>query len=280
MPNLHSMNTIKLTSLLAVIFFIMSCGSPGKTQPNTEEVDKSPENNTTVEDTETNITKAEESFWGLYEGEVGLYSQQVVMELSIKENTVTGSYFYAKHRKLLQLNGSIDGTTNKVKLEEKYKGKTTGYLEFIWDEDKINGSWSKSPSSEKESLELSLLPIKKQEYNPSYIAYEKTILIDEHGFDNHGNDSIFQEPRTNYIYISQLNESTFCFHYHVFGRNFHMGTIEGIAYKENDSHYVFKDKLGCELQFTKSEKTIDVNESNCETHHGAFAYFDGTLNKK
>ncbi|MDC0325678.1 hypothetical protein OAM01_02865 [bacterium] len=58
---------------------------------------------------------------------IGLYQQPAVIRVQIlNDNTINGGYMYLKHKKIIKLNGKLNGEF--LDLTESYEGKTTGHL--------------------------------------------------------------------------------------------------------------------------------------------------------
>lgn len=215
-----------------------------------------------------------ETVWAVYQGKLGLYDQQVIMELSITGNDVNGSYFYTKHQKSLELTGVFDSQTNMVQLTESYKGKTTGYLEFNLSRGEINGNWMKKKGhNEKEEFTAMLVNIDKDDYTLNHSRYKNEHQITMYGLEE---DNI--EQVTDVLNISKIGGGYFTFYYSVIGKNAHMGNIEGFGEIGEDNLGIFRDEETCELEFDFEKNTIEVHETgDCRTYRGYHAYFEGIL---
>lgn len=94
----------------------------------------------------------------------------VEMKLKREGNQITGTYFYTKVRKDIQVKGTVDGK-NKFKMEETADGKVTGVFEGDWKDTESNpvivleGTWKKPGSNE----------------TLSFYAYEQPIEINGDG---------------------------------------------------------------------------------------------------
>lgn len=219
-----------------------------------------------------------EEVWALYEGTLGLYEQQVVMELRITGDQVSGNYFYAKHQKLIQLSGTFDEDKQLVKVTESYKGKPTGYLEFYVEKGELTGKWmKKSGASEKENFSAELVPLSKENYKLELQEYENPHVINVY---NGATEEDEQMEVTDELKMSKLGKGFFAFYYSVTGGNAHMGTVEGLGETSGGTSY-FEGEDACRLEFKFNNKTLVVTEAkSCSYYRGAHAYFDGTLTKK
>lgn len=75
----------------------------------------------------------------VYEGKID-NKYGIVMELSINDEYVTGSYYYTSKKSPITLSGSIDNG-NIIRLEETVKGKSTGQFVGSYTPDEISGTW-------------------------------------------------------------------------------------------------------------------------------------------
>jgi hypothetical protein len=270
-----TLKKISIYSFLAFTFLIQSCGETpaevvDKTETTQEQVEEMPAD---VENDE--VAVEEETVWGVYEGYLGLYEQHVIMELFITGERVTGNYFYAKHQKLLELKGTFDSETNTITLEESYKGKPTGHLEFTASRGEIDGKWMKKKGAkEQENFKANLVAIDKDEFSSVRNRYEDTHEISIYN----GTDEDIEEV-TNVLTINKIGDKFFSFYYSVIGANAHIGSVEGFGEIGKDGLGVFSGEDNCVLEFTFSKNTVEVHETDCQYYRGARAYFEGILTK-
>lgn len=234
------------------------------------------ENGVATEDQAEPDEREEESVWALYEGKLGMYQQQIIMELVITGNKISGNYFYAKHQKTIQLDGSYDPTTQLAKVTESYKGKATGYLEFYLEKGELNGYWmKKSGSAEKEDFTAQMISLSKSDYLPKHARYENT-----HEIIFYADEEDLRDEVTDVLKISALGKGYYVFYYSVTGQNAHTGKVEGLARSAGGSTF-FDDANGCRLEFEFEKNKVTVLEKeDCSYYHGARAYLSGTLTKK
>ena len=220
--------------------------------------------------------------WHFYEGVIGIYEQQVVIELGIMEKQVSGRYFYARHQKFLALTGTIDTLSNTLRLTESYNGKTTGYITCTMDENgNLEGSWSKKqdmsdpqPFSVKELKELYLN--EREQLNVFFNNFERKHVISVYnGISNVPSE----EKVTDALRISHLNETYFVFDYSVIGGNAHLGNIEGIGTMQRRNRGLYTDSIhGCSLRFDFHTDSIVVSEEeDCSYYRGMRVHFGNTL---
>ena len=102
-------------SLIFSLFALNSCSSPGSSGIKIDAPIKGAIES--ENDNKKNIKTP--SSWHLIEGVMGLYASTVIMELNIGNSIVKGRYFYAKHQKYIDLNGTID-KSGEINLTETY----------------------------------------------------------------------------------------------------------------------------------------------------------------
>lgn len=223
----------------------------------------------------------EDAIWSFYEGRMGNYEQQVVLEMGILGTEVTGRYFYARHQDFLALEGNYDSITKTFKLTESYRGKITGYIRFTQTEKgNLEGSWSKLEESQAEpfratKLDLTLddvqLDVDFERYD-----FRHEVLI----YSGVSNESDIK-PVIDEIMISHLDEKYFSFHYSVVGGNGHLGSMDGIGIRTSvDSAEYLAPLKGCVLNFAFMNDSIVISEKeDCSSYRGMRAHFGNTLGK-
>lgn len=216
-----------------------------------------------------------ESTWFLIQGVMGIYSSNIVMELNIADGEVRGRYFYARHQKYLTLNGTID-KSGEVQLTESYKGKPTGYLNFVL-ADEIKGTWKATPDSDDiQKIEAAqITSISKENYKPTFSAYEYDHITSIYNGPDIPADDIDVTDR---LTFNTLSDSLATFYYGITGANGHTGSIGGVATKI-DNMWVYKDGGECTLTIKFDGKHANINEEDCGYYRGARAYFEGTLDQ-
>lgn len=275
--NYYNMKYISLHSTILFLAFLLAACSENpendvstsndeaSTEASPDELEESPE----LEES------AEERAWGVYAGKLGLYEQEVVMELIISGDKVSGSYFYAKHQKALQLDGTYDKASQKFVVTESYKGKATGYMEFDLIKGELNGFWmKKAGSKEKEDFKATLLPVDEKEFKVVHSVYESKHEMTIYN----ATEEAEVEMVTDILKVSQLGKGLFAFYYSVIGGTGHLGSLDGLGETRNGKSTFQMDE--CELQFDFSSKNAEVHESgDCQYYRGARVYFEGSLKK-
>ena len=270
---------MKNTSLHSIIlFFAFACAGCSETPENVAPTpgDKfSTEAGTSaLEPNPEGEESSDERVWGVYAGKLGLYGQEVAMELIITGNKVSGSYFYARHQKALQLDGTYNEASQKLQVTESYKGKATGYMEFTLLKGELNGFWmKKAGSTEKEDFQASLLPVDEKDYRVVHSVYEN-----KHEMSFYNAEDSEVEMVSDVLKVSQLGKGLFTFYYSVVGGTGHLGSLDGLGETQNGKSTFELDE--CELQFVFNSTTAEVHETgDCQAFRGARAYFEGSLNK-
>jgi hypothetical protein len=221
-----------------------------------------------------------EAWWVFYEGRVGTYEQQVVLELGITDSTVSGRYFYARHQKFLALEGTFDTLTKEIKLVESYRGKITGYINCVQKPDgSLEGSWSKLEEGDKEPFSANPLELNLGGKRLMKVRFEKyTRAHDILVYNGISNEPAIEKV-VDEIVVSHINDSYFSYHYSVIGGNAHLGSMDGIA-KSNDTKTANyqSQKTDCMLQFSFKKDSISIIEDgNCSYYRGMRAHFGNTL---
>lgn len=267
-------------SLRSMILFLalalIGCSeNPENTAPTSNDEDSAETSADEAEKIPVVEETAAERIWGVYSGKLGLYQQEVVMELIISGNQVSGSYFYAKHQKTLQLDGTYDKNTQKFLVTESYKGNPTGYMEFTLTKGDLVGSWmKKAGSKEKEDFHAALLPIDEKNFKAVHSTYEYKHQMQVYN----ATEEADVEMVTDVLKVSQLGEGLFAFYYNVIGGTGHLGSMDGLG-ETRDGISIFEVD-DCALQFDFSAKAAVVKETgDCQYYRGARVYFEGSLKK-
>ncbi|MFT5778831.1 MAG: hypothetical protein ACI837_001787 [Crocinitomicaceae bacterium] len=218
--------------------------------------------------------------WIFYEGRVGIYEQQVVIELGISDSTVSGRYFYARHQRFLALEGTYDTLTKEIKLIESYRGKITGYINCIQDvEGNLEGTWSKLEDSDKEPFAATRLELNLDGKRLMNVRFEKYTHAHEILVYNGISNEPAIEKVVDEIVISHINDRYLSFHYSVIGGNAHLGSMDGIAQitEPNLAEYQ-SPQTECLLRFSFTKDSIAiVEEGDCSSYRGMRAHFGNTL---
>jgi len=220
--------------------------------------------------------------WSVYQGRIGTYEQQVVIEIGIVENEVTGRYFYARHQNFLSLEGTFDSLTKEFNLIETYRGKTTGQIRCIIDDKgNLDGTWSKSEESEPEPFKATKLSSgddDKDRLNVEFLKYDNRHEVQIYsGVSNESNREFVVDE----LMISKIDASHFSFHYSIIGGNRHTGSIDGIGSMSTaDSAEFVAPQSGCILGFVFEGDSLSVIEKeDCSYYRGMRAHFTNKLGK-
>ncbi|MCH2231096.1 MAG: hypothetical protein MK105_12195 [Crocinitomicaceae bacterium] len=256
-------------SLIFSLFALNSCSSPGSSGIKIDAPIKGAIES--ENDNKKNIKTP--SSWHLIEGVMGLYASTVIMELNIGNSIVKGRYFYAKHQKYIDLNGTID-KSGEINLTETYQGKKTGFINFVL-EDKIKGTWKATPDSRESQIfeGTKVTSLVKEEFKPVFSAFEYTHITRIYKGPN---DEPDEYDVTGRLTFNTISNSMASFHLSVNGANGHSGSIEGIAHKA-EGIWTFYGENECKLTIQIVENKAIIDEDTCNYYHGNRAYFQGTL---
>lgn len=266
--------TLLLISALFII--ISSCTSENKNERTEEMISNSKE--VIIDEKDEPLSPPEvpvNENWLVYEGVIGDYYQHVVLALTMREeNTVAGTYYYDKHQKILDLNGTYNSESGVYELKESYKGKVTGYLTFKNVNGNLSGKWkAKKSSIEMQQLELNLLSKK----TGSIPTVEFSKYKNEHTVFMYTPDGEEEMDVIDRLKIAKIDEDNSSFSYNVTGANGHMGSADGIIKMDNQTTGHFYGEDNCDLEFKFSKKGVEIIEHDCQYYHGARAYLDNEL---
>jgi hypothetical protein len=230
----------------------------------------------------------EASFAATYESNilmchVGMYQDVCVMVLNKHKanadhiEAVEGYYFYLKHQKNLDLKGQLDLNTNVFALNEYYKGKQSGYMEFNLT-DKSENFWTTNRTNgERQQLNAKLLVTSATAESNDMVnaRYENQHLVMDMSMPEGENT----EMAVDNFNATFINDDYLVFEYDVIRTNYHLGGIDGLAKKTKPNQYVFKGEEGCVLTINKTGKQLIIEDEGCGYYGGANVYFSGTLNQ-
>lgn len=261
---------MKKVFYLLLVIFLASCSNE-KAAPKKE--DKTPDKEIRVEDT---VIVEERKLWDYYVGTVGLYGEEVVMQIASDKDGITGGYWYLKHGKKLTLSGNAAPKSGDWSLEESYKGKTTGKFEVRNTGNTLEGLWYAPNSNERQEVHLSRIIEETEEeldLNFEKYTYDHSIAIYYNGIDGETED-VTDEFRCVKIGDGIL------FYFDVIGANAHTGSIGGWAKFSSDNVAKFQGEEGCVLTIEfKDDKTVFIDEEDCNYYRGMRALFYGELKK-
>lgn len=246
----------------------------------------------------------------VYVGGLGSYNVAVV-RISLSDQNVQGTYYYARHAKPLELKGVRNPDTGEYLMSETWSGKITGHWRVTITDDGIKGIWTSPERTTEETMDLAniekgngfrevpatepvdlkRLPI---EANPKMDARGKAIEGDyaHHGqtwcFEYTDNMEIARDEKGEYIRtfapatermrIQYIGDGYFSFYCNVVGGNAHMGSMTGIARMTGlntaEFHGVEDALLG--FQF-KRDRMITREIRSCSHYAGMRAGFNQTF---
>ncbi len=272
-------------ALIAIFLFIIGCGESVENN-NSEEALHSEEyqDEEVIED-----ANAHESEWTeVLVCNIGIYQEIAVMVLNYYPPNsndianVDGYYFYVKHQKDLDLEGTEEILYQNVYLTEYYKGEETGYMEFNLREEAAINYWAPSPGSDdhQEFNAKRILEGTPDEYN---VALQKYNFERQHSVGQYNSETNEFDPEdvTDELHACLINDTYLVFDYHVIRTNFHLGSISGIAELQEDGNYVWIGEEDFQLTFTFEKNSILITEDNyIEMYYGgANVHFDGVLDQ-
>jgi hypothetical protein len=221
------------------------------------------------------ITEAPKSY-DYYAGTIGLYGEDVLMEVHSNDNNITGRYWYLKHGRQIQLSGTKSGKGNEWQLQESVKNVVTGNMTLAVSENELTGQWY-APGKKSQLQEVRLQKVYHTPDGPMQPNFETYTF--EHIISIYNGEEDEQEEAEDDIKLVRIGDYVL-FQYFVIGHNAHVGHINGLAKMVSKNKAVFKGEDGCELSITfEGEKVSIVEEESCSYYRGMRAHFGGTLTK-
>lgn len=279
--------------LVFFIVFQISCQSPSENDSGDEHLIEEMVSDSFVNEELGEISEELEllpdaSFATAYESKilmcnVGMYQDVCVMVLNKYAATadqiegLEGYYFYLKHHKNLDLKGQLDLNTNVYALNEYYKGKQSGYMEFSLNDQSENFWTTNRTNGERQELNAKLLVTSATAESNAIVnaRYENEHMVMDMSMPEGENTEMVVDN----FNATFINDDYLVFEYDVIRTNFHLGGIDGLAKKTKPNQYVFKGEEGCVLTINKSGKQLIIEDDGCGYFGGANVYFSGTLNQ-
>ena len=222
---------------------------------------------------------------------IGQYQDIAVMVLNhysddgMGAEPIDGYYFYLKHHKNLDLKGQMSFHPYYYSLNEYYKGKQSGFMEFTRSKEEETKDYisywttNRTNGERQEFNRVSLIKTGKedQEISIENGRYENKHQVMDMSMPEGENISEVEDEMN----ITLINEEYLVFQYSVIKTNFHLGSIEGIAYLQPDDTYLYEGEEGCQLSLKLDGNSIEAidDENTCSYYGGANVYFGGTLTK-
>lgn len=271
---------IRILSFLSIILFLSACNTEPTTEVNSIK-EQNPEELTEIQENTEEVLdeKIEKEYnWIVYEGFIGFYEKHVVVTLSIADdNSVIGTYFYDKHQKHLDLNGTYNPKSGSYELTESYKNKPTGLLTFKNFNGDLKGEWRTS-SKDKDPQELELRMLYTAGKEKPTIVFSTYKMDHEVSMYNGESEDLIKT--TDVLKIAEINAEFKSFSYSLTRRNGHTGGADGIIRMDKNAKKQighFYGESECDLEFEFTGKDVDIEEHDCEYYHGANAFMDGSL---
>ncbi len=262
-----------LYTLLATLLFVSCQQNEGAEESNDPKKDKVEQGDTpSQEENQEETPKA----YDYYAGTIGLYGEDVLVEVNTDDNTITGRYWYLKHGRQIQLEGTTSAKGNEWQVKETVKNVVTGEMTLELDGDNLSGQWY-APGKESDLQEVSLTKVHHTEngkFEPNFETYSftKTITI-------YNGETDEEEEATDDIKLVRIGDYVL-FQYFVLGTNAHVGHINGLAKMASKNKAIYKGEEGCELSITfDGNEVLVLEEEDCSYYRGMRAYFGGTLTK-
>lgn len=155
------MNLPKQLFIALALFAFLTVAGCRKNPATTEQTAPSPSDTSERQHPEGGITAASETKF--FKGSIG-DALGLQMKLVREGETLTGSYFYQKVGKKIDVRGTVDKDGNVTLEEFDQNGKQTGIFKGIWKQDQngaieIAGNWTKPNSDKKATFSLHEEPI-------------------------------------------------------------------------------------------------------------------------
>jgi hypothetical protein len=223
---------------------------------------------------------------------IGQYQDIAVMVLNhysddgMGAEPIDGYYFYLKHHKNLDLKGQMAFHPYYYSLNEYYKGKQSGFMEFTRSKDDetdvYNSYWTtnRTNGTGQKFNKVSLINTSEENHYVSVVngRYAKKHQVMDMTMPE-GENLTDVEDQLN---MTLINDEYLVFDYSVTRTNYHLGSIEGIAYLQADDSFLFEGEEGCQLTFKLDGNEIEAidDDNSCDYYGGANVYFSGALQKK
>lgn len=265
--------------LFAMITILASCKDESSAFDQIESLQGKEVNTEIEEGKAVNDTTFQSTNWSFYEGRIGNYKQQIVMELGISGDQVSGRYFYARHQKFLDLNGVLDTISDTLRLIETHLGNNTGYLTFKKDSLGLHGYWQANPDGPHQYFEANPIELNlgnRDQILAGFVRYNQSKIIEMYnGLDKRTD----REQSLDELMLSKIDKKHFAFYYHVVGPNGHTGVLDGIATVVDKDYAIFKQD-DCLISFKIYNDSIVIEEEeDCSMYRGIRANFSNTLKK-
>ncbi len=220
--------------------------------------------------------------FGIYGSIALLHIKPITNDSAPREHIpIEGEYFYLRHGKKLKLRGSLNRSTGKIKMNETYQNKPSGYFEFS-SINNANNFWRKPNAIEKEPATLIYVcqSSTTDKENISRLYFSDTHQVHEWSFrDKFPAYDVLDE-----VWACKLPDGSLAFDISVVRENFHMGGWSGIALPKSSNTYIHRSlyyDYKCHLTIELNEnENILFKDTDCDACCGARAYLDGKYKLK
>lgn len=272
---------MKQTYYALLLFFVFaSCQQEVKTEENKQVKDNAEQELSSESEIVANDIEEDETprTFDYYAGTIGLYGEDVLMEINQNELTLSGRYWYLKHGRQIAIQGEASAKSSEWQLTESLKNVVTGYMTLQLENGALTGQWY-APGKKSELQEVVMKKVftsDNGQIQPEFEDFSRSKVITMYNGDK---DEVTEEDASDDIRLVRIGDYVL-FQYFVIGANAHVGHINGLAKFESKTKAIFKGEEECQLSldFNGNEVTIREDE-NCSYYRGMRAYFDGTLTK-
>ena len=278
-----------LTSIAAVLF--MGCSESVdklSTRPQAESIKKTIPTDVNIAESirESQLASyLKNGKRGIAVAQFGIYESVAILNLNPKikgSNTehipISGTYYYLKHAKKIDLEGHLDLKVNSIVLQESHNGEVTGNIQFSGN-DNTKNYWRLPDSMENEKaalIHLCNIDSEPTEVEIARTYFENKFKIRDYSYPK--NSPLF--VATDSVWACKLPDNALAFHINVTGDNYHLGRWRGVALSSNsDNIFIHKsfpygDKCELTIQL-KPRESILFSDVDCEHCCGARARLTG-----
>lgn len=269
----------------ALFFFLAfaSCQQEAKTDGNEPTKEKTEQESTTESEIVANDIALEEDeaprTFDYYAGTIGLYGEDVLMEINQDELTLSGRYWYLKHGRQISIEGAASAKSSEWQLTESLNNVVTGYMTLQLENGTLTGQWyAPGKKSELQKVVMrKVLTSDTGQIQPKFEDFSRSKVITMYNSDT---DEATEDDVSDDIRLVRIGEYVL-FQYFVIGPNAHVGHINGLAKFKSKNKAIFTGEEGCQLSLDFSKNEVIIREdTSCSYYRGMRAHFDGTLKKR
>jgi antitoxin component YwqK of YwqJK toxin-antitoxin module len=242
--------------LLLVVIGLSACNQPNTTKTKDQ-------NNQIASSVQLDFVKT-------FEGQIN-NKYDIILKITSNGGQISGKYFYTSVGSDIQVKGKLDNQGKLTLNEYDTKGNQTGLFSgTMVNNNKIAGNWSK-PNGDKEMSFLLIESNSQYESSKTQINYEKHASISGqyYGATNSAGYNFGS------VKIKYLGSKKFTFEIFTARQDKCQGDLSGTATLDHNGIGKYTDNH-CELlTFKFTSKKLQINETDCLMHHGAWCYFSG-----